>query len=301
MKHNELFENILDEKSHSEIKKMIPLFKKNKDFEFEISFKKIDYPNYFRIINHYVNNTDSNDIEMTDMLDITILLSNNTNYRVTMLGSEQADTFISKFSGSNNYDIQKYLLGLSSSKTIIIIYKNRKTGIYVPVDELDMNIKLVQEENTKSKPITTGNEKILYRYKRNRISFSINDNVRIDTSEVQQSYSLSNLTTRFHQYEIEEYSNLLNLKNITHLDTRNVISLEAQHIVKFIPNKYGIIDKANGERYILFSIREGVYLISMNLVVKKTKFIFNNSKYLNMILDGELINLDKITLFMAFD
>jgi SAM-dependent methyltransferase len=89
------------------------------------------------------------------------------------------------------------------------------------------------------------------------------------------------------------------------LDGRKPQSLEIQHVVDYIPNKYAVTDKADGERYFLIIYDNNVYLISDNLHVKNTGIILNKSesKYNNTILDGEYIFIQEENrhLFMIFD
>ena len=100
---------------------------------------------------------------------------------------------------------------------------------------------------------------------------------------------------------IKSYQNLLGIKSGSHLDSRNVISIEAQHIVKFIPNRYAVTDKADGDRYFLISIKEGIYLLSTNLTVKKINLQVKNKKFYDMILDGELIKNENGIMFLVFE
>lgn len=83
---------------------------------------------------------------------------------------------------------------------------------------------------------------------------------------------------------------------------RRVISIEAQHIAKFIPNKYGVTDKADGERCFLISLPNGIYLMSQNMRIRKTAFVTDRIEYQKMILDGELIITEKNKkVLMLFD
>lgn len=194
--------------------------------------------------------------------------------------------------------------------------------------------------NDDNKPTLNGNEKILFRYK-NRYSFVLDNKFRTDITEIQESTKMWNLTKSATKYEIEieaidkittedllkemmtilnviqdttvpigksesaaiveQYRSLLGVKSKTHLETRTTITIQPEFIVKYIPNKYAITDKADGERRILFSNEMGIYLISANMTVYKTKLKVAQKKYQNMILDGEYVKSDNRFLFLVFD
>ena len=68
-------------------------------------------------------------------------------------------------------------------------------------------------------------------------------------------------------------------------------SLEVLHIVDYLPNKYSISDKADGEHHIGIIYENELYLINSNLLVKRTGMKLDKklSKYNNTLIDGEYL------------
>lgn len=102
---------------------------------------------------------------------------------------------------------------------------------------------------------------------------------------------------------LNEYKDILAVSTSkTNLHARQPISLEVQHVVDYLPNRYSVTDKADGDRYFLIVYNTRCYLISVNLIVKDTgKNV--DAKYNKSIIDGEYIFLPKYNryIYMGFD
>ena len=111
------------------------------------------------------------------------------------------------------------------------------------------------------------------------------------------------ITKSLSEAVLDKYRELLMIdKSKTNLWARQPISLEVQHLVDNLPNKYSVTDKADGDRGFLL-IHEGrCFFISTNLIVRDMGLEVDD-KLSNSILDGELIFLSKYNryLFMGFD
>jgi len=103
---------------------------------------------------------------------------------------------------------------------------------------------------------------------------------------------------------IQQYRDLLSIKESeSALYGRRVYTLELQHVVDKIQNRYAITDKADGDRVFLIIIDKRVYKITDNLEVVNLGIELKTSKYDLSIIDGEYIFLPKHNrhIFMAFD
>lgn len=102
---------------------------------------------------------------------------------------------------------------------------------------------------------------------------------------------------------LTKYKEILNVNpNKVGLYGRQPISLELQHLIDLLPNKYAVSDKADGERHFMIVYETRCYFISNNLIVKDSG-INIDAKYNNSIIDGELILIQKYNqyIFMSFD
>ena len=103
---------------------------------------------------------------------------------------------------------------------------------------------------------------------------------------------------------LKEYASLLGVPQdkMKNLEGRKAQSLEIQHVIEQLPNKYAVTDKADGDRYFLIILDGKVLLISDNLNVKDTGIIVDK-KYNKTIFDGEYIFISTKNkhMFMVFD
>jgi SAM-dependent methyltransferase len=122
---------------------------------------------------------------------------------------------------------------------------------------------------------------------------------------LQQSNFIMNKTLE--DQILGKYADLLgeNREKMMSLAGRKAQSLEVQHVVDKLPNKYAVTDKADGERCFLIIYNGVAFIISDNLHVRNTGYFIppNQSKFNDTILDGELIFLPEKNryIFMVFD
>jgi hypothetical protein len=115
------------------------------------------------------------------------------------------------------------------------------------------------------------------------------------------------LTKKEKERIVSQYYQLIGVDRAVYknLYGRKSQSLEIQHVVDILPNKYAVTDKADGDRNFLFIFENKIYFLSSNLDVVDSGIILPSSlsSYNYTILDGELIYLSKHNrhLFLAFD
>jgi hypothetical protein len=340
--------SLLTDAEKSEIDKLLQIYAKVKNKEFEVSFYKVSEAEFPRISGYFIDEADPNDISQETTLDISVKLSEKNTIRFTLKTEQAIRSFRARFTDSSTKsDIIKYLLALSAKPSEIeIIYKNRKTADKYPIDDLKSVFKLTDEipYDKKTEININGNEKFVYRLK-NRASISFDGKMRLDMTQTITAFELKSLlkVSPKLELELEALSQKLTLNELVkyyskvisviqdsevplraieinkvltlyktmlprspahHLDSRNPISMEVQHLVKFVPNRYCVTDKADGNRYFLLIDDTGsVYFLDYHLNVKKPILAKVNKAYFNTILDGELVQLEEpdMKLFMAFD
>lgn len=104
---------------------------------------------------------------------------------------------------------------------------------------------------------------------------------------------------------LNEYKKLLGVvdKTIYNIDGRQPVSLEIQHAVETLSNRYAAVDKADGDRCFVIVCFGHVYLISQNLNVKDTGIALKNSEYDGTLFDCEYVYNPKYKrdLILVFD
>ena len=304
--------------------------------------KGIGYEKYQYLLSYYTNIVNESKISAHDALDMTISLVNGPNLRISIVDADIIEKFIKDNSHRSNRDLILILSTLKPSSNIEVIHKDRDNAVKNYYNEWQTVVKLTTEKSVASIPKLSGNENILMRYKsrytfhvddtikvditRVRQSKSLFNLSKVnDVYEFEIEFIRHNIDTEIFinifremltvvqqseipvslsesQSIIDKYKLLLSIKNSTSLDVRNVSTLKPLHIVKHIPNKYALTDKADGERYFLFIVSEGIYLISNNLIVKKIKSDFTVAdEFNNILIDGEYIISGGKKMFMAFD
>ena len=208
-------------------------------------------------------------------------------------------------------DIKNILnLGLTSSSKICFRFKNRisLTLIENAKESLNIDLTTIQTNtnvNDLIKSMKTYELEIdysIFKEKKDDKMFNVIQKEIENIKKVLEGTDIL-ITKEESNIILDAYKKLVyfnDSSNSINLYSMQPISVEVQHIVDKIPNKYSVTDKADGEKYQLFVHHKIVYLISNNLNVIKTSY---TSSYSNTILEGELIYFseEKKYLFMGFD
>jgi hypothetical protein len=325
--HAEFMNRVLGPDNTKIFNDMIEEYHSNKNAELEIAFKDIGLSDKIAILNRYIKTIDKKNILVELTLDINITIKKNVVFRITYYGDE-INNFQNAIDGLNSSKIIDYLNKVTESDNIKFMSKDRSHIPIIRCDELNCSIK-VSTENTKvTKPKFEYTSNIVYRIK-DRITFNFDNHkiditdvrhsntmeniveknaiheieleftnnkikknniysIIYDTVKNIQDSQIPFTKTEYTEI-IQKYMKLLDTNNSTHLIARKSISLESIHITKFVPSNYGCTDKADGERHFILLLSSGIYLLTQNLVMKKTN-LKPKKEYINTILDGELIS-----------
>jgi hypothetical protein len=313
-----------------EIEPMLKTYQKEKNRELEVAFMNISYPDYLRILEYFVNKISQDNIENTESLDININMENGDTKRIMIYDRKEIENVLNTSQSKLNKNIK--------GKNIIYMLKKKSSSTKIISGDLNLVIKLTEEIPLEE--IKLNHDKIFFRYKQ-RASFTLNKKFRLDITDVKGSAQLNTLLSEPSRYEIEleaidkveidsflqeiysllqliqdsevpiiktekeyvlnAYQKILHISHANQLEVRNAVNIAIHHLINFVPNRYAITDKADGERYFLFILPEGVYLLSMNLNVRKLDLHIKDKKYFNCLIDGELIKYHQKNIFLAFD
>lgn len=191
-------------------------------------------------------------------------------------------------------------LGLSSASKISFRFKNR-ISLYL-LDDVNQNLSIdittIQTSNNVNEIYTspkTYELELDYGIKKDKIKNidTISDRIQKEVILIKKVLENTNniLSKDDIKLVVDNYKKLVyfNDMNNNTLYSMHPISVEVQHIVDKIPNKYSVTDKADGENVSIFIFNKIIYIISSNLNITKTNY---KSSLNNSIFEGELIYLN---------
>lgn len=150
--------------------------------------------------------------------------------------------------------------------------------------EFEVELEYITKKKPTEKLLSMLNDKIL-------LIKQILENSKLVLSRDESNNIISNYKKLF----------LDNTEELTNLYSMQPISAEVQHIVEKLHNVYSVSDKADGDKYQLLVFNGSIYLLSNNLVIRKTQYEVKNLG--TTLIEGELIHNNEYNcyIYMMFD
>lgn len=222
---------------------------------------------------------------------------NNFDIRFRLSKEEDLDT-----------EIKRNLIKLPHSQSDNIIYRYKQRFSFEIEKNLTIDLTLIKTSpNINNIQQSSKTYELEIDYSQNDSSADKLKMILDYTSTIKKVMSESDnlISKNIEDGVVVKYKNLVygsNNLNFNNLYSMQPVSVEVQHIIDFLPNKYSVSDKSDGEKYVMFISDKKVYFISNNLNVK----VNNNIKVNNLndsIYEGEYIYLEdkRKYIFMIYD
>lgn len=204
------------------------------------------------------------------------------------------------------------LKNLHQSKKDIILYRYKQRISLEVVDNSDVNIS-IDLTNVKSSNDINEIENSPYSYeleidlssKKKGVPKKYLDIVHGEVSKMLKLTGNSNyIVSRSVKKDVlKDYQSTLNVPEGSKLDARQTVTLEIQHVVDKLPNKYAVTDKADGDRAFLLVHERNVFIIFNLLDIVHTGIVLSKNNYDHTILDGEFVFISSANrhIFLVFD
>lgn len=205
-------------------------------------------------------------------------------------------------------DVKRNLIKLPFSQSDNILYRYKQRISYEIDNDMNIDMTIIKSSkdvNKLQQSQKTFELEIDYSNTNNNA-----DKLKVILKELEQIKKVMLETDNLIKKKDEDniivnYKNLVygsNNLNFNNLYSMHPVSAEVQHIIDFIPNKYAVSDKSDGEKYVMFIDNDKVNFISNNLNVK----VNNDIKVKNLnksIFEGEYIYLESEQkyIFMIYD
>jgi SAM-dependent methyltransferase len=258
------------------------------------------------------DNIDVDDLNMrarlSSEIDLTEALKSNK------IPAEYSNPIINALISGGRLSLEE---GAQINSSIRFRLKER-TSLYFDGDQKSSHFSRIDLTNTK----TVDNvQKLATMYSNYEleIEYGAKDNSTVDLAHLEKIFSMTETVLKLLQQSafivgneqaervIKFYQDMMGIsEKLSGLVARQAVSLEVQHATEILPNRYAVTDKADGDRYFMIIMDDGVYLISSNLNVRDTGIVLSDSlvqKYEGTIMDSEFMYLssERRHMVMIFD